>query len=49
MLIIIGTNLLKTFIRATQIIEQNVKDVQFVIALAPNLKIDVIKKFLPQN
>lgn len=42
-------NLLKTFIKASEIIQANVSDAQFVIALAPNLKIDVIKKFLPEN
>lgn len=42
-------NLLKTFVQATSIVQKTVPNTQFVIALAPNLKIDVIKKFLPQN
>ena len=42
-------NLLRTFVKAADIVKKQVDDVQFVIALAPNLKIDVIKKFLPKN
>lgn len=42
-------NLLKTFTNAAQLIQKKVPDTQFVIALAPNLKIDVIKKFLPKD
>ena len=42
-------NLLKTFIKATELINEKLSDVQFVIALAPNLKVDIIKKFLPKN
>ena len=42
-------NLLKTFIHASDLIKNKVENVQFVIALAPNLKIDVIQKFLPKD
>ena len=42
-------NLLKTFIKASEIVQKKIPNTQFVIALAPNLKIDTIQKFLPQN
>ena len=42
-------NLLKTFVKASEIIKNNLKDTQFVIALAPNLKKNVIESFLPKN
>lgn len=42
-------NLLKTFVNASEIVLKSLPQTQFVIALAPNLKRDVIEKFLPKN
>lgn len=42
-------NLLKTFIKAADIIKNALPETQFVIALAPNLKKKVIEQFLPSD
>ena len=42
-------NLLKTFIKASELIKKRLPETQFVIALAPNLKKSVIEQFLPRG
>lgn len=42
-------NLLRTFVKASEIVLNSLPNTQFVIALAPNLKADIIKKFLPKD
>jgi len=42
-------NLLKTFIKASELIKKSLPETQFVIALAPNLKKSVIEQFLPRG
>ena len=42
-------NLLKTFIKASDLIKKSLPETQFVIALAPNLKKSVIEQFLPRG
>ncbi len=42
-------NLLKTFIKSADIVKNKLPETQFVIALAPNLKKNVIEQFLPKN
>lgn len=42
-------HLLKNFIKAAEKIKKKVPDVRFVIALAPNLKEEVVRKYLPKD
>lgn len=42
-------NLLKIFVEASDIIKSKLSDTQFIIALAPNLSVKTIEKYLPKG